>query len=60
MDEVMFKVPLKKVLDLILSEERAKIKNFYASAVGQSAADMLNNYVPTESEVLKMFTIENK
>lgn len=56
MDEITLHVPLTKVMDLVLQEERMKIKKFYAQTLNQQTADYLDQYVPTESEVLKMFT----
>lgn len=55
----MFKVSFNKVMELVLTEERAKIRKFYSSTLGQATADAMDNYTPTESEVLKMFTISN-
>ena len=47
-------------MDLVLMEERARIKAFYATTLNQATADLLDTYTPAESEVLKMFVIEKE
>lgn len=54
----MFKVSLKKVMDLVLAEERAKVRNFYATTVSQATGDLMDGYTPTDSEILKMFIMD--
>jgi len=56
MEEITLHVSLTKVIEMVLQEERMKIKKFYATSLGQQTADYMDTYVPTESEVLAMFT----
>jgi len=43
-------------MEMVLQEERMKIKKFYSDTLGKATADYMDTYVPTESEVLAMFT----
>ena len=52
MEEIVLKLSLSKVIELILNEQRADIKKFYTNTVGQSAGDILDTYVPSDSPIL--------
>ena len=56
MEDITLHISLTKVIEMVLQEERMKIKKFYATQLGQPTADYMDQYVPTESEVLAMFT----
>lgn len=56
MEEITLHLPLIKVIELVRQEERMMIKKFLATNVGQSTADIIDQYIPVESEVLAMFT----
>jgi len=56
MEDEYLKIPMTKVIDMILSEERAKIRRFYKDKLGDSTADLMDVYPVTESEILKLFT----
>ena len=58
MEESYFKISFAKVLELVLNEERQKIKSFYMGVLGKPTADQMDSYVPTDSEILKLFTHE--
>lgn len=60
MEDMVFKVSFDKVMRLILDEERAKIRKHYMATFGQATADGMDSYVPTESEVLKLFTPDGR
>lgn len=55
MDDVMYSIPAAKVTELVLNEERQKIRNFLLSTYGKTTADCMDTYVPTESEIMKLF-----
>lgn len=55
MEDQYFQIPVKKVIELVLTEERAKIRKHYLDALGKPTADVMDSYIPTESDVLKMF-----
>lgn len=54
MEEIEVKISLTKVLELALAEERNKIRKFYLDTLGKPTADIMDTYVPTESEILKL------
>lgn len=56
MEDITLHISLAKVIDMVLQEERMKIKHFYAKTLGQPTADYMDTYTHTDSEVLKMFT----
>ena len=56
MEDEYLKISLNKVIEMILSEERQKIRRFYKDKVGDSTADLMDVYPVTESEILKLFT----
>lgn len=53
--EHMMHVPVSKIIELVLQEERAKIKAYYTTTLGKSYGDTMDTYVPTESEIFKLF-----
>ena len=55
MEELMYTIPASKVMDLVLNEERQKIRNFLLGSYGKTTADCMDTYVPTESEVMRLF-----
>ena len=57
MEENFFKISMTKVLDLLLSEERLKIRKYYLDTLGKATSDLMDSYVPTESETMKLFTV---
>jgi len=55
MEEGMYvKVSFDKILELALQEERMKIKKHYLDVLGKPTADIMDTYVCTESEVMKL------
>jgi len=48
------KVSFDKILELALQEERMKIKKHYLDVLGKPTADIMDTYVCTESEVMKL------
>lgn len=58
MEEQYFKISYAKVMELVLQEEREKIRKFYLDLLGKATSDQMDNYVPQPSEILKLFTQE--
>ena len=56
MEEQMLQISFAKVMELVLQEERQKIRNHFLKILGAATADQMDSYVPTDSEVLKLFT----
>jgi len=56
MDEEYFKISISKVIEMVLSEERHKIRKFYMDTLGKATSDMMDTYVPSKSEILDMFS----
>lgn len=56
MEDEYLKIPMTKVIGMILQEERNKIRRFYKEKLGDPTADLMDAYVETESEILKLFT----
>jgi hypothetical protein len=56
MEDEYLKIPLDKVIGMILEEERQKIRRFYKETGSQAMADLMDVYPVTESELLKLFT----
>jgi len=56
MEEDYFRISFAKVMELVIKEERDKIRNYYLEALGKPTADCMDQYVPTESEILKLFS----
>lgn len=54
MEEIEVKISLSKILELALVEERNKIRKFYLDTLGKPTADIMDTYVATESEILKL------
>lgn len=54
--EPMYSIPVSKVMELVLIEERQKIRNHFLKVLGAATADQMDSYEVTESEVLKLFT----
>jgi len=50
------KISFTKVIDLVLNEERMKIRKFYYDTLGKATADIMDSYVCTESEIMKLLT----
>jgi len=55
MEEPMFSIPVSKVIELVLIDERSKIKKFLLDTYGKTTADTMDTYVPMESEIFKLF-----
>ena len=55
MEELMYNIPASKVMDLVLNEERQKIRNFLLATYGKTTSDCMDTYVPTESEIMRLF-----
>ena len=55
MEEPMFSIPVSKVIELVLLDERSKIKKFLLDTYGKTTADTMDTYVPMESEIFKLF-----
>ena len=55
MEELMYTIPVSKVLELTLNEERQKIRRHFLDTLGKATADVMDSYVVTESETLKSF-----
>ena len=56
MEDQFFTISFSKVMELVLQEERQKIRNHFLKVLGEATASQMNDYEPTESEVLKLFT----
>jgi len=56
MEEEYMKISFTKVIDLVLNEERMKIRKFYYDTLGKATADIMDSYVCTESEIMKLLT----
>lgn len=56
MEEKYMQISFEKVMELILNEERAKIRKFYMDTLGKPTADMMDSYKPTDSETMKLFS----
>ena len=56
MEDKYFEISFSKVMELVLNEERQKIRNHFMKILGSATAEQMDSYVPTESEVLKLFT----
>jgi len=51
----MYSIPVSKVLQLVLNEERQKIRKFLLDTYGKVTADCMDMYVPTTSGILELF-----
>jgi hypothetical protein len=58
MEEMMLQIPFSKVMELVRQEDKMKYQKFLAQNLNQATADMLDQCVLDESEVLKMFTVK--
>lgn len=56
MEDQFFKISFAKVMELVLQEERQKIRNHFLNILGKSTADQMDSYEITESNILKLFT----
>ena len=56
MEDEYLKIPMTKVIDMILGEERQKIRRFFKDKLGDATSDLMDVYPVTESEILKLFT----
>ncbi len=56
MEDQFFQISFAKVMELVLQEERQKIRNHFLKVLGAATADQMDSYEVTESEVLKLFT----
>jgi len=54
-NEPMYSIPVSKVLQLVLNEERQKIRKFLLDTYGKVTADCMDMYVPTTSGILELF-----
>lgn len=53
-EEAYVKIPLSKFIELILAEEREKIREHYHATLGKSAADHMDTYVVVDCELFKI------
>lgn len=53
-DTEYIKIPLTKVIDLILTEERHKIRKHYNDTLGKATADHMDSYIIVDCELLKI------
>jgi len=58
MEEQYFKISFAKVMELVLQEERQKIRNHFMNILGKATSDQMDSYVVTDSEILKLFAPE--
>jgi hypothetical protein len=56
MEEEYFKISMSKVVEMIQAEELSKIRKFYLDKLGKATADILDSYIPTQSEVVKLLS----
>jgi len=56
MEEPVYSIPVSKVMELVLMEERQKIRNYFQKILGEATAAQMDSYVPSESDVLQLFT----
>jgi septum formation topological specificity factor MinE len=59
MTEDYVKIPLVKVIELILMEERNKIRKHYLETLGKPTSDVMDTYVIEDCEILKILKCEN-
>jgi len=57
MEDFHVKIHITKVIEMCITEERARIREHYSNTLGKQTADYMDNYVPVPSEVLKLFGI---
>lgn len=55
MEEPMYSISVSKVLELVLNEERQKIRKFLHDTYGKVTGDCMDTYVPTPSTILELF-----
>jgi hypothetical protein len=56
MEEEYMKISFTKVIDLVLNEERVKIRKFYYDTLGKATADIMDSYTPTDSQIMTLLT----
>lgn len=54
MEDHYIKLCLLDVINLILDEERQKIRKFYSDTLGKSTADAMDSYTPEDSALMKI------
>jgi len=53
--EPVYSIPVSKVMEIVLTEERTKIRKYLYDSYGETTAKCLDTYPITESEILKLF-----
>jgi len=54
MGDITLKISLDKILELALAEQKADIKAYYNSTLGNQTADMLDQFTPKASSILEV------
>jgi len=57
MEDFHVKIHITKVIEMCITEERARIRKHYDNTLGKQTGDYMDSYVPVPSEVLKLFGI---
>jgi len=55
--EPVYSIPVSKVMEIVLNEERQKIRKYLYDVYGEVTAKCLDTYPITESEILKLFKV---
>ena len=50
------KIPLIKIIELVIVEERHKIRKHYLDSLGKPTADVMDSYIIEDCEILKSFS----
>lgn len=53
--EPVYSIPVSKVMELVLNDERMKIRKYLYDSFGEVTAKCLDTYPITDSEILKLF-----
>lgn len=54
MEDGYVKICIYDFIDLILKEERSKVREFYMGTLGKATADVMDSYTPVESSMMKL------
>lgn len=54
MEDEYMKISFSKVVEMVRREEREAIRKFYLDKLGKATSDLLDSYIPTDSEIMKL------
>ena len=57
MEDVILKIPLMQVIEMIRKEQLQEVKDHLTEAYGKQTGDCMDTFVQKESQFLKMFSI---